>query len=85
MYYNIIQERGVDMVISVRLKAEEEALIRSFAKMHGISVSELIRKSVMARIEEEYDLKILRKALEEHEKDPVTYSHEEVRKMLGFD
>ncbi len=73
------------MVISVRLKAEEEALIRSFAKMHGISVSELIRKSVMARIEEEYDLKILRKALEEHEKDPVTYSHEEVRKMLGFD
>ena len=73
------------MVISVRLKAEEEALIRSFAKMHGISVSELIRKSVMARIEEAYDLKILRKALEEHEKDPVTYSHEEVRKMLGFD
>ncbi len=73
------------MVISVRLKAEEEALIRSFAKMHGISISELIRKSVMEQIEEEYDLKILRKALEEHEKDPVTYSHEEVRKMLGFD
>lgn len=47
------------MVISVRLKAEEEALIRSFAKMHGISISELIRKSVMARIEEEYDLKVL--------------------------
>lgn len=71
------------MVISVKLKAEEEALIRSFAKMHGISVSELIRRSVMARIEEEYDLKVYERAKREFDANPVTYTLDEVEKALN--
>lgn len=47
------------MSISVRLSPEEKTLFQDFAKLHGISVSELIRRSVMEQIEEAYDLKVL--------------------------
>lgn len=76
---------STSMSMSVRLSPEEKELFQSFAKMHGLSMSELVRRSVMERIEDEYDLKIALKALEEYKDDPVTYSHDEVRKMLGFD
>lgn len=73
------------MSMSVRLSPEEKELFQSFAKMHGLSMSELVRRSVMERIEDDHDLRVALKALEEYKDDPVTYSHDEVRKMLGFD
>ena len=47
-----------------------------------MSVSELIRQTVMERIEDEYDLDAYDKAMEEHLKNPVVYSQKEVQKML---
>lgn len=70
------------MTISLRLDEEDSQLIKKYAKMNGMSVSDLIRQSVFERIENEYDLKVYKKALAEHLKNPVTYSHDEVRKML---
>ena len=52
--------------------------------MNGISVSELVRQSVMERIEDEFDLRLYEKALEEYEKNPKTYTHEEIGKELGL-
>lgn len=75
----------MSMSMSVRLSPEEKELFQSFAKMHGLSMSELVRRSVLERIEDDYDLRVALKAMEEFKKDPVTYSHDEVRKMLGFD
>lgn len=75
----------MSMSMSVRLSPEEKALFKNFAKMHGLSMSELVRRSVLERIEDDYDLRVALKALEEYQNDPVTYSHDEVRKMLGFD
>lgn len=76
---------STSMSMSVRLSPEEKELFQSFAKMHGLSMSELVRRSVMERIEDDHDLRVALKALEEYKDDPVTYSHDEVRKMLGFD
>lgn len=70
------------MRISLRLSKADSMLIKKFAKMNGITVSELIRSSVMERIEDEYDLKIYKKAMQEFKKNPVTYSLEEVEKEL---
>ena len=70
--------------ISLRLDEADGELVRSYAKLKNISVSELIRQSVIERIEDEIDLAAFEKARAEFAKNPVTYSHEEVKKRLGL-
>lgn len=73
------------MTISVRLNNEDTMLFKKYAEMNGISVSDLVRQSVIEHIEDEYDLEVYNKAMAEYKKNPVTYSHEEVAKMLDID
>lgn len=73
------------MTISVRLSEEDSRLFKKYAEMNNMTMSELVRQAIMERIEEEYDLKIYYEAMEEFKKDPVTYTHEEVKRMLELD
>ena len=70
--------------ISLRLSDEDTKLLKKYAEINRISVSELIRRSVMERIEDEYDLEAFEKALAEYEANPVTYSLDEAEKELGL-
>ncbi len=72
------------MTISLRLNEEDSLLIKKYAQLNKMSVSDLIRQTVMERIEEDYDKELFAKALEEYKKDPVTYSLDEVEKELGL-
>ncbi len=72
------------MTISLRLSDEESALMKSYAQMNGITVSELVRKCVLEHIENEYDLKAFRSAMEEFRADPETYTLDEVERELGL-
>ena len=72
------------MTLTLRVSDEDSQLIRDFAKLHGVSVSEYIRSTVMEHIEDEIDLEAYRQAKAEFEANPVTYSHEEVGRMLGL-
>ena len=72
------------MTISLRLTDEDSALIKKYAELNGMSVSDLIRQSVMDRIENELDLSAYEKALAEYRTDPVTYTLDEVEKELGL-
>ena len=72
------------MAISLRLSNEDAILIKKYAELNKLSVSDLIRQTVMERIENEYDLEMFNKALEEYKNDPVTYSLDEVEKELGL-
>ncbi|MCF0229754.1 MAG: ribbon-helix-helix protein, CopG family [Parasporobacterium sp.] len=72
------------MSISLRLNEQDAALIKMYASMHNISVSELIRQAVMEKIEDEYDLAAYERAMAEYKKDSTTYSLEEVEKELGM-
>ena len=72
------------MTISLRLNEEDSLLIKKYAQLNKMSVSDLIRQTVMERIEEGYDKELFAKALEEDKKDPVTYSLDEVEKELGL-
>lgn len=72
------------MTISLRLNDEDTMLIKKYAELNCLSVSELIRQAVIEKIETEYDLEIFDKAMAEHEKNPVTYSLYEVEKELGL-
>ncbi len=72
------------MTISVRLDDRETELIKAYAKMNNISLSDLIRSAVMEKIENEYDLECYKKAMEEYKKNPKTYTMEEVKEELGL-
>lgn len=72
------------MTISLRLSPEEAALFKQYAEMAGVSISDLVRQSVLARIEDEYDLGAYEKAMAEYRKNPATYSLDEMEKELGL-
>ncbi len=72
------------MTISLRLNEEDSLLIKKYAQLNKMSVSDLIRQTVLERIEEDYDKELFAKALEEYKKNPVTYSLDEVEKELGL-
>ncbi len=72
------------MAISLRLDNAEAALVRDYAAIHGLTLSELFRQAVMEKIEDEYDLQAYEKAIAEYRSDPVTYSLDQVEKELGL-
>ena len=73
------------MTISLRLNEADSILFKKYAELHGISVSELLRRSVIEHIEEEYDLQAYEEAISEYHENPITYSLDEVEKELGLE
>ncbi len=72
------------MTISVRLNEEDTKLVKTYAELNDISLSDLIRNAVIEKIENEYDLETYKKAIEEYKKNPKTYSLDEVKEELGL-
>lgn len=72
------------MTISVRLSEEDTELIKAYATLNNISVSELIRNAVLEKIEDEYDLESYKKAIKEYKNNPKTYTLNEVKEELGL-
>lgn len=72
------------MTISVRLSDKDMELIKTYAKLNNISLSDLIRSAVMEKIEDEYDLECYNKAIEEYKNNPKTYTLDEVKRELGL-
>ena len=70
------------MTISVRLSDKDTDLIKAYAKLNNISISELVRNAILEKIEDEYDLKCYYEAMEEFKKNPKTYTTEEVKQMM---
>lgn len=70
------------MTISLRLSKEEAELIKEYAKVKNMSVSELVRTAVIEKIEDEIDLAAYKNAILSFEKNPKTYTLEEIEKEL---
>lgn len=70
------------MTISVRLNDKETELIKAYAEINNISLSDLVRNAVIEKIENEYDLECYKKAMEEYKKNPKTYTIEEIKEEL---
>ena len=71
-------------MISLRLNDDDTMLFKKYAKMNGITVSELVRQSVIEKIENEYDLKAYEKAKSAYKVNPKTYSLDETEQELGI-
>ena len=72
------------MTISVRLNEDDTRLMKIYAEMNNISLSDLIRNAVIEKIEDEYDLECYEKAIKEYEENPITFTLDEVNKELGL-
>lgn len=64
---------------------KRKRLFREYAKFHGMSLSDLFKKALEEKIEDEIDMKII-KDYEERVKNGIddSKSFEEVKKMLGL-
>ena len=72
------------MVISIRMSDEEKKLADAYAKLNGLTLSEAIKKAYFEKIEDEYDIALADAAIKDYEKNPKTYSLEEIKKELGL-
>lgn len=70
------------MMISLRIDDQEGSLIRKYAELHGITLSDLFRQSVLARMEDEMDLTAYRAAMAAHRADRETLTLDEMEKEL---
>ena len=71
-------------VVSVRMNEEESRLFMSYAKLHGLSISEAYKRALLEKIEDEFDAADLVEAAARFEKEPKTHSLDELRKTYGL-
>ncbi|MZQ98882.1 MAG: hypothetical protein GT601_14530 [Acidaminobacter sp.] len=69
--------------VSLRLNDRDDALIRKYAEIHNLDLSSFIRETVLARIEEDYDLALFDRIWEET-REEERYGHDQVKKELGL-
>ena len=71
--------------ITVRLNNEEQQASSEYAKLYGIPLSTLFKKTLEEKIEDELDLKAIKNYEADIKNNTITtYDHEEVRKLLGL-
>ena len=63
---------------------EEKQLADAYARLNGTTLSDAIKRAYFEKIEDEYDIALADAALREYENNPKTYTHEEIKKMLGL-
>lgn len=68
-------------MISLRLKPDDETLIKEYVKLKNITISDFIRNTVLEKIENEIDLKAFNEAKAQTTK---LYTLDEVEKELGL-
>jgi len=72
------------VAITLRMTDAETELIRNYASLKGVTVSEVVRRAVMEKIEDDIDLAAYERAMAEYRSNPVSYSQDEVERILGL-
>ena len=72
------------MIMTVRMSDDDTRLIKDYAKLHGITVSDFMRRAALEKIEDELDIRAAEKAYAEYLADPVTYSLDEIEEEFGL-
>jgi RHH-type transcriptional regulator, rel operon repressor / antitoxin RelB len=77
--------RGENMSISIRVNKKETDLIKKYAELNGLTLSEVMRQAILEKIEDEFDIFLYDKALQVHEENPKTYTLKEAKEILDMD
>lgn len=75
---------GLFMSYSIRFTEKERKLADSYAKLHGISLSEALKSALFEKIEDEFDIALYNEAKKEFEKNPKTYTLKELKDKHGL-
>lgn len=75
----------MDTTVTIRLDNDDKDLIARYARTKGRSVSDIVREAILSQIEDEYDLELYRQSIEEYRKNPVSYSLDQVVKLLEIE
>jgi predicted transcriptional regulator len=68
--------------LTIRLPEQDKELIKSYASLHGRSIADVVRTSVMESIEEEFDLHELNEAIATSSGEFI--SHDEIMRKYGL-
>ena len=66
------------MAISLRVSPQEQILIENYANVHGISVSETLRRAFFEMIEDEIDLEYCLESIADYESTGKAYTLDEL-------
>ena len=69
--------------LSLRISETDLELAREFSKIKGKSVSELLRESLLEKVEDYMDYQNAVNALKEYEQDEVAFDTDTVKRVLG--
>ncbi len=72
------------MTITLRINDTEAEAIRAYAELHGATVSDVMRRAILEKIEDEHDLQAWERAYAAYKQNPVTYTQDEVEKEFGL-
>jgi len=75
-------ENLMNATVTVRLDNVDKEIIARYARAKGQTVSEVMRTAILDQIEDEYDLELYRQAIQEFREKPLSYSLDEVAKLL---
>ena len=76
-----IQEVNNMATMTLRINDQDGELIKKYIQMHGLTISEFARQAMLEKIEDEYDLQVLRQAMAED--DGVRIPIEELFEEFG--
>ena len=80
----ITKEENKMPTITLRVNSDEEKFFKDYAKLTGEKLSSLLKKALLEKIEDEYDLKMGIEASEEFKENPISYSMDEMRNKYGL-
>lgn len=69
---------------SFGVRDEEYLFIQYMAKLNNLSVSELVRTSLLTDLEKQMDITLYEKAMAQHQPKDESISHQETLEELGF-
>lgn len=68
--------------ITIRLNDEELDAFKSYAELNEVPLSTLFKKTLEEKMEDEFDMQVITEY--ETESSEETYTHDEMKKILGL-
>lgn len=71
-------------IVTFRVSDEEKDFLQNMSELKGVSLSELARDTILSTLENQIDIEIYERALNEHRQNDQSISHEEMKRELGL-
>ncbi len=69
-------------VLSIRMSEDEHETLKKYAREKNVSMSKAMKDAFFDKLEDEFDIEYFDKAYDDFLKDPVTYSPDEVKRII---